>query len=609
MASRRKQKQFEQFLQTLPQRPGVYRMLDRDGAVLYVGKSRNLKARVTSYFRASGLASKTMRLIGKTHEIQTTVTNSETEALLLEQNFIKVDQPPFNVILKDDKSYPFIHLSNHEYPRIKLHRGARRGGGSFYGPYPSAGAVRQSISILQNVFKLRPCTDTFFKNRSRPCLQYQINRCRAPCVGFLTPSEYEDDIRLAELFLSGKSQAVLDEFKSKMEQAASELNFEDAARYRDQIDHLRKVQETQYVHADSGDVDAFGIAIEAKYVCVQGLFIRDGRLLGHRSWYPKNELESEATIFLAAFVAQYYFGSVARDLPRSVVTSIELENADVLASALSELAQRKVEVTSHVRSKRARWLKMVQENAHLALSAHIQEKANVFDRFVELQTVFGFSKIPKRLECFDISHSSGEATVASCVVFDTTGPLKSDYRRFNIGSVQSGDDYGALAQAVERRFRRRVEEEAPMPDILVIDGGRGQINRVAQVLEELKIREVVLVGISKDSSRRAELDTVWRFGQGRVEIDPHSGAMHLLQSIRDEAHRFAVAGHRGRRKKSRQQSELDTIAGIGPKRRKDLLTHFGSINTIKAASAEAIAEVPGINRKLADEIYGVFHAA
>ena len=397
MASRKKQQQFEQFLQTLPQRPGVYRMLDRDGKVLYVGKSRNLKARVTSYFRASGLATKTMRLISKTQEIQTTVTTSETEALLLEQNFIKEDQPPFNVILKDDKSYPFIHLSEHEYPRIKLHRGARIGGGSFFGPYPSAAAVRHSISILQNVFKLRPCTDTYFKNRSRPCLQYQINRCRAPCVGFITPSEYAEDIRLAKLFLSGKSQAVLDEFKNKMEQAASELNFEDAARFRDQIDHLRKVQETQYVHADSGDVDAFGIAVEAKYVCVQGLFIRDGRLLGHRSWFPKNELESDSPVFLAAFVAQYYFGSVARDLPRAVVTSVELEDADILASALSELAQRKVEVTSQVRSKRARWLSMVQENAQLALGAHVQEKANVFDRFIDCRK-FWLQRHTKTLE-------------------------------------------------------------------------------------------------------------------------------------------------------------------------------------------------------------------
>ena len=584
-------------------------MLDRDGKVLYVGKSRNLKARVTSYFRASGLATKTMRLISKTQEIQTTVTTSETEALLLEQNFIKEDQPPFNVILKDDKSYPFIHLSEHEYPRIKLHRGARLGGGSFFGPYPSAAAVRHSISILQNVFKLRPCTDTYFKNRSRPCLQYQINRCRAPCVGFITPSEYAEDIRLAKLFLSGKSQAVLDEFKNKMEQAASELNFEDAARFRDQIDHLRKVQETQYVHADSGDVDAFGIAVEAKYVCVQGLFIRDGRLLGHRSWFPKNELESDSPVFLAAFVAQYYFGSVARDLPRAVVTSVELEDADILASALSELAQRKVEVTSQVRSKRARWLSMVQENAQLALGAHVQEKANVFDRFIELQKVFGFSDIPKRLECFDISHSSGEATVASCVVFDTAGPLKSDYRRFNIKSVQAGDDYAALAQAVERRFKRRVEEEALLPDLLVIDGGRGQINGIAKVLDAMELKGIVLIGISKDPSRRAELDTIWRNGHGKVEMDPHSGAMHLLQNIRDEAHRFAIAGHRGRRKKVRQRSELDEIAGIGPKRKKDLLTHFGSINTIRAASTEAIAEVPGINRKLAEEIYGAFHAA
>ena len=609
MASRKKQEQFEPFLNSLPQRPGVYRMLDKDGAVLYVGKSRNLKARVTSYFRSSGLRTKTMRLIAKTEEIQTTVTTSETEALLLEQTFIKIDKPRFNVVLRDDKSYPFIHLTNHEFPRIKMHRGARRGGGDFFGPYPSAGSVRHSISILQNVFKLRPCTDSYFKNRSRPCLQHQIKRCSAPCVGLIAPQEYEEDIRLATLFLNGKSQAVLNEFKTKMEEAAQKLEFEEAARCRDQIDHLRKVQESQYVHASSGDVDAFAIASESKYICVQGLFIRDGRLLGHRSWFPKNELEADDANLLSSFVAQYYFGTVIRDLPRTVVTSVSLEDGDVVAAALSELAQRNVEVTSQVRSTRARWLAMVNENAQLALQTHIQDKANVLDRFIDLQRHLGLSEVPSRIECFDISHSSGEATVASCVVFDPTGPCKSDYRRFNIKAVQDGDDYAALAQAVERRFQRVVREEAMLPDIVVVDGGRGQINRVAEVLAGLELDDAILLGISKGEGRKAEFDSVWRHGQGKVDMDAHSGAMHLIQSIRDEAHRFAIAGHRAKRKKTRHQSELDAIAGIGPKRKKDLLTHFGSIHTIKAASKEAIAEVPGINRKLAEEIYGAFHVA
>ena len=596
----------EMFLANLTTRPGVYRMIGDQGEVLYVGKARNLKARVTSYFRASGLTTKTIALTNKVRDIQVTVTSSETEALLLEQSLIKSERPRFNVVLRDDKSYPFIHLTEHPYPRLTFHRGAKKAG-RYFGPFPSAVAVRDSLNILQKLFGIRPCADGFFKNRSRPCLQYQIKRCSGPCVGLIDREQYAEDVRLAVLFLDGKSADVLGEFKSRMDAASSALEFERAARYRDQISHLRRIQENQYVHGDGGDVDIFGIALAAGHACVQGLFVRDGRLLGHRTWFPKNELAAGDGELLFAFLSQYYLGSDNREIPKTVVAAVPPDEVAIIASALTGRAERKVEVVVHGRGQRARWANMAAENAELSLNALVADRKNVLSRFVELQAALGWEDVPRRLECFDISHASGEATVASCVVFDTEGPRKSDYRRFNIEGVPSGDDYGAIEQAIRRRYTRLAEGEGVLPDALIIDGGAGQVARAAEVLEQLQVDNVALLGIAKGTTRKPGLETIILAGHGELALPPNGPAMHLLQHIRDEAHRFAISAHRGRRQKQRRQSALDEVPGVGPRRKRELLAHFGSVTAIKGASVEEIAKVPGLSRKLATEIHGSLH--
>lgn len=598
----------EVFLKSLPQKPGVYRMLDADGQALYVGKARNLKARVTSYFRASGLAAKTIALVNRIADVQITVTSSETEALLLEQSLIKSERPPYNVVLRDDKSYPYIHLTDHtDYPRLTFHRGARKKTGRYFGPFPSAGAVRESLNILQKLFRLRHCDDSFFKNRSRPCLQYQIERCSGPCVGFIDPEDYREDVELAVMFLEGKSSAVLEVFKTRMQSAADQLDFERAAKFRDQIARLRRVQESQYVHAEEGDVDLFALQEGAGVCCVQALFVRAGRMLGQRTWFPKNELALPADELLEAFLSQYYLGGPERDLPRTVITAPGMHDADVLAAALTEKSGRRVDVVHQVRAQRARWLSLARENAAHSLNAYLADKRNVYARLVALQEGLGLDDVPGRLECFDISHTMGEATVASCVVFDSNGPLKSDYRRFNIEGVAAGDDYGAMEQALRRRYTRLKQGEGKLPDVLVIDGGAGQVGRAQEVLDELQVDDVAVLGIAKGPSRKPGLEK-FIFAGAEIRLPPQGDAFMLLQQIRDEAHRFAIIGHRQRRQKARRRSEIDDIAGVGPKRRRELLSHFGAVSALKGASIEEIAKVPGISRKLARDIYGALHA-
>ncbi|MBH78925.1 MAG: excinuclease ABC subunit C [Gammaproteobacteria bacterium] len=598
----------EAFLATLTKKPGVYRMLGADADVLYVGKARNLKSRVTSYFRASGLASKTMALVAKIRDIEVTVTNSETEALLLEQSLIKRERPPYNVVLRDDKSYPYIHLTDHaHFPRLTFHRGSKRKRGQYFGPFPSAGAVRDSLNILQKLFGLRHCEDSFFKNRSRPCLQYQIQRCSAPCVGLIEPDAYKRDVELAVMFLEGRSNAVLEAFKVDMHRAAEALDYERAAKFRDQIAQLRKVQEQQYVHGKDGEVDVFALAESSGAVCIQALFIRDGRMLGQRTWFPRNDLGLPGEEFMGAFLSQYYLGGQERDLPRSVITSVAVRDADLLAETLGGNAGRRVELATSVRGQRARWLQLALQNAGHAINAYLADKRNVYARLVALQEGLGLEDVPERLECFDISHTMGEATVASCVVFDANGPLKSDYRRFNIDDVTPGDDYGAMEQALRRRYTRLKQGEGQLPDVLVIDGGAGQLSKARQVLAELQVDGVTLLGGVKGPGRRAEFDR-FLMESGEAKLPPQGDASHLLQHIRDEAHRFAVTGHRQRRQKARRASELDHIAGVGPKRRHDLLTHFGGLRAVKGASVEEISKVPGISRRLAVEIYGTLHA-
>ena len=597
----------EAFLRQLTRKPGVYRMIGADEQLLYVGKARNLKNRVTSYFRAAGLQAKTMAMVAKINRIEVTVTSSETEALLLEQNLIKAERPPYNVVLRDDKSYPFIHLTEHkDYPRLAFHRGAKKKSGRYFGPFPSAYAVRDSLNLLQKVFQLRNCDDSYFKNRSRPCLQHQIQRCTAPCVDLVSAEDYQQDVQLAVMFLEGRSQKVLDTFKEKMEAASKDLQFEKAARYRDQITHLRKVQESQYVHAQQGDEDIFAVASHAGHACVQALFVRGGRMLGQRTFYPKNELDMDNGEFLSAFLGQFYLAGKGREVPRSVLVNVALDDAALLATALSDVAERKVQVVDQVRGQRARWLKLAIENAELNLGHYVADKRNMFARFVSLEEALNMDNMPARLECFDISHTMGEATVASCVVFDTSGPLKSDYRRFNIEGIAPGDDYAAMEQALRRRYKRLQKGEAALPDVLVIDGGKGQLGKAIEVLNDLQIDSVQVLGIAKGPERRPDLERYFLDGE-EVELRQQPEAQHLLQHIRDEAHRFAITGHRQRRAKKRQQSELEGIPGVGPKRRRELLLHFGGLKGIKGASAEEIAKVKGVSQTLAREIYDTLH--
>ena len=595
------------FLQALTQRPGVYRMLDASRQILYVGKARNLKSRVSSYFRSGPHTGKTMALVEKIAAIEVTVTGSETEALLLEQSLIKAERPPYNILLRDDKSYPYIYLTDHpDFPRLTFHRGAKKKTGRYFGPFPSAAAVRESLNILQKLFRIRQCDDAFFRNRSRPCLQYQIQRCSGPCVNLVDAEAYADDVRFAVLFLEGKSQDVLDGYKALMEQAAADQQYERAARFRDQITRLRKVQEQQFVHAAEGDVDVFGFAESQGTVCVQGMFIRQGRVLGSRTWFPRNELALGSGDLLGAFVSQYYLAAGGRDIPRDVLTAIALDEADLLETALTDLAGRKVRFAHDVRGQRARWLEMATENAAYNLSVYLADKRNVLARFIALGESLGLEAVPERLECFDISHTMGEGTVASCVVFNQQGPAKSDYRRFNIEGIEPGDDYAAMEQALRRRYTRLKEGEGTMPDLLVIDGGKGQLERARQVLLELQIEDLPVLGIAKGPTRKPGLE---RYFLGEVEtvLRPGSEGVLLLQHIRDEAHRFAITGHRARRAKARRVTELDEIAGVGPKRRRALLVHFGSMGAIKGASREEIARVPGINDKLAEEIHAALH--
>ena len=597
----------EAFLKNLTKKPGVYQMIGAEEKILYVGKARNLKNRVTSYFRAAGLQAKTMAMVAKIQRIEITATQSETEALLLEQSLIKQERPPYNIVLRDDKSYPYITLTAHnEFPRLAFHRGTKRRDQKYFGPFPSAYAVRDSINILQRLFQLRHCDDSYFKNRSRPCLQYQIGRCSGPCVGLIDAQAYREDVDLAVMFLNGKSQAVLDTFKAKMTDAAEQLDYEKAARYRDQITRLRKVQENQYVHGEGGDVDIFAQAQANGVHCVQAMFVRKGRMLGQRTFYPKNELGLEEAEFLDAFLSQYYLAASDRDTPKTVIASHLGGDKQLLIDALSSRVQRKVEVVSQVRGERARWLQLALENAQMSVQTYLADRRNMFARFVDLQDILQLEHMPERLECFDISHTSGEATVASCVVFDTNGPLKSDYRRFNIEGVTAGDDYAAMEQALRRRYLRLKKGEAKLPDLLVIDGGPGQLGRATKVLEELQITEVQVLGIAKGPDRKVGLERFFLNGS-EVGVDGSTAGAHLVQHIRDEAHRFAITGHRARRQKQRNQSELQEISGVGPKRRRQLLTHFGGLPGIKGASIEEIAKVPGLSRKLAESIYAQLH--
>jgi excinuclease ABC subunit C len=595
------------FLKNVTSKPGVYRMLDEKQQVIYVGKAKNLKNRLSSYFRQTGLSPKTRVMVSRINDIDITITHTEGEALLLESNLIKELRPRYNVLMRDDKSYPYIFISDKSaYPRIALHRGARKKKGMYLGPYPNAHAVRESINLLQKMFLIRQCEDTTFANRSRPCLQYQIKRCTAPCVGYISEKAYRKDIDHAVLFLQGKSEQIITELVKDMEKSAEKQHFEKAALYRDQIINLRKVTEKQHISADRGDIDVIACSTQAGQACVQVFYIRNGLNLGNRSFYPSLPEEMNSAQILTAFIPQFY---LKRDVPGEIIVSDQLADRKLIEEVLSEQSKHRVKLTSKVRGERAKWIEMALNNANNSLKTRLISRSGLLTRFEALQEALQLDEIPVRLECFDISHTQGEATVASCVVFTPEGAFKTDYRRYNITGITGGDDYAAMKQALERRFRPSKSKDQKLPDILFIDGGKGQLKQAIEVFEQLEIDSVLLIGVAKGEGRKAGLEKLI-FSDGRPDLylTIESAALNLILQVRDEAHRFAISGHRAQRAKKRRTSPLEGISGLGPKRRQTLLKHFGGIQGITQAGIEDIAKIPGISKKLAQDIYGQFHA-
>ncbi len=593
----------EAIVAALPWLPGVYRMLAEDASVLYVGKAKQLRQRVSSYFQKTAGSAKTRALVERIADIEVTVTETETEALLLEQTLIKALSPPYNILLRDDKSYPGIYLSQDEpYPRLALHRGVRRARGLYYGPYPSAHAVRESLQILQKLFRVRQCEDAFFRHRQRPCLQAQIGRCRAPCVGAVSEQDYAEDVRMTRLFLEGRSDAVIQHLMQSMTEAAERLDFEQAAQKRDQIQALRLLHEQQVVHRHSGSVDVVVAVMQAGLVCVAVLAVRGGRVLGSRHYFP--HLQDEVTVpqVLADFLPQYYLRAESfADLPEEVVLDSAYEDAAVLAEAVVQAGGRRLEFKDKVREDRAAWRDLARLNAEEALKARLHNRLRQRDRLRELGERLGLSNLA-RIECFDISHTQGEATTASCVVFDGQGADKKSYRHFNIEGVTAGDDFAAMHQALQRRFSGSLAT-TPRPQLLLIDGGPGQLAQAAQVLQQLGIADILLVGVAKGEGRKPGLETLHFVGGRQVHLAVDDRAFLLIQQVRDEAHRFAISGHRARRQKKRQHSVLEHIPGVGPRRRQQLLAYWGGLQDLQRATVRELSMTPGISVKLAEQIH------
>jgi excinuclease ABC subunit C len=595
----------KQFLAALPKRPGVYRMFGAEQELLYVGKARSLKDRVSHYFAASNVDPKVQALVQQITAIEVTVTNSETEALLLEYNLIKAHKPRFNIVLKDDKSFPYIQLcAEHRFPRLAFYRGPRHGNVRYFGPFPNAGAVRDTLNQLQKLFRIRNCRDSFFANRSRPCLQHQIGRCSAPCVGLITREAYAQDMASAIKVLEGRSEEVTSELQARMEEAAGRLEFERAAQIRDQLAALQRVQSQQFITAEGErDVDVLAIVGSGGDFAVSVMLVRGGRNLGTTSYFPRAAL-AEPHEALASFVMQYY----GNDVPPEVLLGNRIEEAAALAEVLSARAGHAVAVRHPQRGLAARWVELTRENATQALRMRFAQRQGMDEMLADLARELDLPEAPQRLECFDISHTGGEGTVASCVVFGPEGPLKKEYRRFNITGIAPGDDYGALRQALERRYRHVRDGEVPAPDVLLIDGGIGQISAVHEVLTELGFADLTLVGVAKGPERRAGQERLFVYGLERAVVpEAHGPASRLIQRIRDEAHRFAITGHRRRRARRYNESVLEAVPGLGPAKRRALLKHFGGLQGIMRAGVADLTQVSGIGATLARMVYEHLH--
>ncbi|WP_217522316.1 excinuclease ABC subunit UvrC [Vibrio metschnikovii] len=596
------------FLKNVTHQPGVYRMYNTEAEVIYVGKAKDLKKRLASYFRSKVDSEKTRALVSHINKIDVTVTHTETEALILEHNYIKQYLPKYNVLLRDDKSYPYIFISAHKHPRLSAHRGAKKRRGEYFGPYPDSGAVRETLHLIQKIFPVRQCEDTVYSNRVRPCLMYQIGRCAAPCVkSLINDEDYAELVNCVRLFLQGKDKQVLEMLIGKMEQASQALRFEDAAKFRDQIQAIRRVQEQQFVAEDSqDDLDVLGFAQEKGLACIHILMIRQGKVLGSRSFFPKIPANTESQEVFESFLSQYYLNHTdSRVVPsRIILNQGLLKETKPLQLALRELAGHNVHFHVSPTGTRGQYLKLSNTNALSAMTSKLNHKMTIQQRVNELQRILGIDNVT-RMECFDISHTMGESTVASCVVFNQEGPLKAEYRRFNITGITGGDDYAAMAQALERRYAKQLDVDK-IPDVIFIDGGKGQLNRALQIITQCWQdwpKRPQLIGIAKGISRKPGLETLITTEGDEFHLPSDAPALHLIQHIRDESHNHAITGHRAKRGKTRRTSTLEGIEGVGPKRRQALLKYMGGLQEIKRATVEEIAKVPGISHSLAEIIY------
>ena len=599
------------FLQNLTSRPGIYQMLSVSGDIIYVGKAKNLRKRVSSYFQKQDHSPKTKVMVKQIEDIHVVVTASENEALILENQLIKKHKPRYNVIFRDDKTYPYIHLSDEEYPRLSIHRGRQAKKGDYFGPFTGSSSARYSISLMQKLFAIRQCENSVFKYRSRPCLQYQIKRCSGSCVAKISNEDYQKDVELVRLFYKGKNESVIGELTQRMERASESLEFEKAADLRDQIVSLRRVLEKQSVNnlnaSRANSIDIIAASAREKTAVVFVLQVRNGIVQGSRQYFPKLPADTSNGEILTSFIGQYYPQN-KNEIPNEIITSMPADNGEFLAELLTELAGRKVKLLHQVKTNKASWLEMANRNVEQILISKLKAKTHLNKRMQVLMDELSLDKLPFRMECFDISHFQGEETVASCVVFEQGQSKKSDYRRFNIKGVTQGDDYAAIEQAVRRRFERLVKEDAKLPDLLLIDGGKGQLNQAQKVLEDLNLPQVTLIGVAKGSDRKVGMEQIFFPSEAVARrLDEDSPGLHLIQAIRDEAHRFAITGHRGKRDKKRKTSTLEGITGVGAKRRKALIQHFGGLQGILRAGVEDLKQVEGINEKLAETIYDFLH--
>ena len=601
------------FLKTVTSEPGVYRMFNEQQTVIYVGKAKNLKKRLSSYFSLTQKHPKTLALVSHIYNIEVTVTHTETEALILEHNFIKQYKPKYNVLLRDDKSYPYLFLSAHKHPQLTLVRAQnRKRKGTYFGPYPSGGAVRESLHLMQKLFPIRQCEDSYYSNRSRPCLQHQLKRCLAPCVNAMPEEEYKHQVDLATEFLQGKSQHVINQLVNEMEKASQELEFEKAALRRDQIQSLKKVQEQQWVSGDIEQLDVIGVVYKHGIASIHLLFVRQGRILGSRNYFPKVPKNSSKDEVLSSFLSQFYLsGQNGRAIPKEILLSDDFSERFVFTELFTEYCGYKTVLKIEMRGERAKFIKLAQTNAKIALQTHLSQKNNILQRYQLLEEKLELTKPIERMECYDISHMMGEKTVASCVVFNREGANKSAYRRFNITGITPGDDYAAMGQVLARRFK---DPQAPenIPDIIFIDGGLGQLSQAEVIVSSLEHnfdgKYPLLIGIAKGVTRKAGLETLILAESHEIlEMSDDSPALHLIQQIRDESHRFAIMGHRQQRDKKRRTSTLEGINGVGAKRRQILLNHFGGLQGVKSASVDELAKIPGISFCLAEKIYEALH--